>query len=180
MDYTNPNLTPSEAARLTDIERKFLALRSSGTSIRDIAKKLKKSSRTICEWNKKYSNELLELRNKIFCDLQQKIIGSKTGRLEFLKNELDRIAAEMKNAKVQRDGFSNPYTDALDLYMKLSDMISICEIDLLKVGINFRDNIEPESISGSEESVFNVSENENKKEEKEPGETTENTDSNLG
>jgi transposase len=178
MDYTNPDISPSAAARLTDIERRFLALRSSGSSIRDIARKLNKSSRTICEWNKKYSNNLLELRKNIFCDLQKKIIDSKTERLEFLKKELDRIATHMKNEKLHHDGFSNPYSKALELYIKLSDIISVCEIDLLKVGINFRDNIDPESVSDSEKDVFNVFKNENTEAEKEAGEIVENTKSN--
>jgi hypothetical protein len=164
MDYTNPDISPSAAARLTDIERRFLALRSSCTSIRDIAKKLKKSTHTICDWNKKYSKELLDLRNKVFCDLQQKIIDSKTERLEFLKKELDRIATDMKNEKLHHDGFSNPYTKALELYMKISDIITVCELDLLKVGLNFRENIEPESNlnafnNDNFESVAPVSEN---------------------
>ncbi|MBI5402902.1 MAG: helix-turn-helix domain-containing protein [Ignavibacteriae bacterium] len=176
MDYRIPNISPGTASKLSDIECKFLTLRSSGSSVREIARKLKMSSRTVCDWNKKFSKELLELRNKVFCDLQQKIIDSKTERLDFLKKELKRIAEKMENAKLDSNGFSNPYGDALSLYIKLSDMISICEIDLLKVGINFRDNIEPESNHDADSGVFPVSGNENTTEEETPVKTIEKTE----
>ncbi|MBI5403416.1 MAG: hypothetical protein HY959_08425 [Ignavibacteriae bacterium] len=176
------NASPGLISKISDIERRFLTLRSSGTSIREIAKKLKKSTHTICEWNKKFSKDLLELRNKVFCNLQQKIIDSKTERLEFLKKELARISEEMKNAELHPAGFNNPYGDALNLYLKLSDMISVCEIDLLKVGINFRENIEPELNldtveNESSENVAPVSENNNAEPENMAKETIEKSES---
>jgi len=71
-------LSPDLASALSGIEKQFIMMRSSGASVRDIAKKLKKSPHTICKWNKKFSNEIISARNFEFCDLQKKIIESKT------------------------------------------------------------------------------------------------------
>ena len=152
MDYRIPNISPGTASKLTDMERQFISMRSSGSSIREIASKLKKSTHTICDWNKKYSTELLELRNKVFCELQQKIIDSKTSRMDFLKKELEKISEKLYKTEIYASGFKNDYENVLKYYTKISDLLAACEIELLNVGINFKDNIEPESnISGDDD-----------------------------
>lgn len=145
MDYRIPNISPDTASKLTDLERRFLSMRSSGSSIREIASKLKKSTHTICDWNKKFSKEILELRNKVFCELQQKIIDSKTSRMDFLKKELEKISEKLYETEIYASGFKNDYENVLKYYTKISDLLAACEIELLNVGINFKDNIEPES-----------------------------------
>jgi transposase len=152
MDYRISNISHGTASKLTDLERQFLSMRSSGSSIREIASKLKKSTHTICDWNKKYSTELLELRNKVFCELQQKIIDSKTSRMDFLKKELEKISEKLYETEIYASGFKNDYENVLKYYTKISDLLAACEIELLNVGINFKDNIEPESnISGDDD-----------------------------
>ena len=130
---------------LSAIERQFILMRSNGSSIRDIAKKLKKSTHTICDWNKKFYKELLEARNNIFCELQKKIIDSKTFRLDFLRSEINRVSKILSKENVNESGFGSNYDKILNYYAKLSDLMSSFEIDLLKVGVDFRNNIEPES-----------------------------------
>jgi hypothetical protein len=165
MDYRIPNISPGTASKLTDIERQFLSMRSSGSSIREIASKLKKSTHTICDWNKKFSKDLLELRKKVFCELQQKIIDSKTSRMDFLKKELEKISTKLNETEIYSSGFKNDYENVLKYYTKISDLLTACEIELLNVGINFKDNIEPESnFSANDEAsetVAPVAENNN-------------------
>jgi hypothetical protein len=165
-DNENINLSQSQKTALSDIERQFILMRSSGSSIRDIAKKIKKSTHTICDWNKKFSKEILEARNNVFCELQQKIIDSKTSRLDFLRSEIKRVSAILSKADVLESGFACNYEKVLNYYSRLSDLMSTFEIDLLKVGIDFRNNIEPESnILEKEDENFDVadvSENNNK------------------
>jgi transposase len=138
--------SPEETkSALSAIERQFILMRSNGSSIRDIAKKLKKSTHTICNWNKKFSKELLDARNNIFCELQKKIIDSKTSRLDFLRSEINRVSKILSKEKVIESGFGSNYDKILNYYARLSDLMSSFEIDLLKVGVDFRNNIEPES-----------------------------------
>jgi hypothetical protein len=177
MKYKSMFSNQESKSALSDIERQFILMRSSGSSIREIAKKFKKSTHTICDWNKRFSKELLEARNNIFCELQKKIIDSKTSRLDFLRSEIKRVSAILSKANVIESGFVCNYEKVLNYYSRLSDLMSTFEIDLLKVGIDFRNNIEPESnLPEKEDEIFNVagvSENNNKSSGESEKETTE-------
>lgn len=122
----------------------FILLRSEGYSLRQIAEKMGKSTHTMCMWNKKFSFEIISTRNKQFCELQKKIIDDKTSRLVILKSELDKITKILQKKTIKNDSFVN-YNTILDLYTKLSGIISNSEMEVLKVGINYKDNIQPES-----------------------------------
>ncbi|MCX6164057.1 MAG: helix-turn-helix domain-containing protein [Ignavibacteriae bacterium] len=74
MEYINPNISQKIAEKLSSIERQFIFMRAEGASIRDIAKKMKKSTHTVCNMNKKFSKQIFNIRNAQFSDLQKKVI----------------------------------------------------------------------------------------------------------
>jgi len=126
------------------MEKQFVLMRSSGSSVRDIAKKLNKSTHTINNWNKKFAKEIIGIRNSEFCDLQKNIIESKTQRLNFLKSEFTRVSNLLKKQKIDVDETFGSYNKFLELYVKLSNLISSYESDILTVGVKFKDNVESE------------------------------------
>ncbi len=140
----NPQIPKSVRKALSDIEKRFIMLRANGSSIRDIAKTLKKSNNTICDWNKKFAKEILSARNNVFCELQQKIIELKLSRLNFIKEELDRLTKIIKKENIKVTSYSSDYDKYFDRYTKLANLMSTYELEMLDVGINFKDNIEPE------------------------------------
>jgi hypothetical protein len=144
MDLFKSDLPPGIESAITAIEKRFLLMRSSGSSIRDIAKTLNKSNTTICSWNKKFAKELIGIRNTEFCDLQKKVIESKTLRLNFIIGEFERISKLLKKHKMDVNEAYGGYNKYLELFVKLSDLMSACESDILTVGVKFKDNIEPE------------------------------------
>jgi hypothetical protein len=144
MELINIDLPPGLAPALTGIEKQFIIMRSSGASVRDIAAKLKKSTHTICNWNKKFAKEIISARNSEFCDLQKKVIESKTARLNNLKCEFERASKILKKHKMDVEDTFGGYNKFLELYIKLSDLMSSCESDILSVGVKFKDNIVPE------------------------------------
>jgi hypothetical protein len=149
MEYINIDLPPGLESAISAMEKKFILMRSSGDSIRDISKKLKKSTHTICDWNKKFAKEILNARNAEFCDLQKEVIESKTARLKLLKSEFNRSSNLLKRQKIDVNETFGSYKKFLELFVKLSELMSSCESDILSVGVKFKDNIEPE-INSSE------------------------------
>jgi hypothetical protein len=144
MDLFNIDIPSGLASALTGIEKQFIMMRSSGSSIRGISKKLKKSSRTICDWNKKFAKEIIGIRNSEFCELQKRVIETKTLRLNFLKREFERVSKLLEKHKIDVNETRGEYNKYLELFIKLSDLMSSCESDILTVGVKFKDNIEPE------------------------------------
>lgn len=157
MEYINVDLPHGLESTISAIEKKFILMRSSGDSIREISKKLKKSTHTICDWNKKFAKEILNARNAEFCDLQKEVIESKTARLKLLKSEFNRSSNLLKRQKIDVNETFGSYEKFLELFVKLSELMSSCESDILSVGVKFKDNIEPE-INSSE---FEKDENKN-------------------
>jgi hypothetical protein len=145
MEQINIDLPPYLGSMLSDAEKQFVKLRSSGSSIRNIAKTMKKSPSTICEWNKKFSRNILSERNKAFCELQKKVIELKNKRIDFLKNEIERVIAVLKKCSIKESGGFFGYDSLFARFVKISNILSAYEHDILNVGINFKDNISPES-----------------------------------
>lgn len=142
MDKINIDLP---GKHFSDIEKQFINLRSSGSSIRNIAKTLKKSPTTICDWNKKFSNNILAERNKSYCELQKKVIELKNNRIDFLKEEVMRIIKRLKRSNISEDGVYSEYSVLFERFVKISNILSTYESEILNVGINFKDNISLES-----------------------------------
>jgi len=72
IEYTNPDILTQTAGKLSDIERKFVHMRAGGATIKDIAKKLKKSTHTICDMNKKFTKHVFNIRNAQFSTFKKK------------------------------------------------------------------------------------------------------------
>ncbi len=138
MKYSNPNLDPKTIAVLNDIEKKFIKMRASGETIRDIAKKLNKSTHTICDWNKKYFHNIIEIQSSEFRELQKKIINYKTARLDFLKQEFDNVKKSLakRNLAYEKDFWR--YDDYLNLILRLSDIMDKFEFDMLTMAGNHK------------------------------------------
>jgi hypothetical protein len=174
MKDINIELPPGFGAALTAMEKQFISMRSSGSSIKDIARTLKKSNQTVCDWNKKFAKEILTLRYSEFCNLQKKVIDLKSSRLDFIKKEIERVKNILQKQKISKDESLYEYNKILELYFKLSDKMSNFESEMLMVGIRYKDNISPETGTkedeNNENSVSPVSEenqkNENKKDTK--------------
>ena len=145
MEYRNPNITPSITGKLSDIERQFIIMRAEGTSIRDIARKMKKSTHTICDMNKKFSKYIFNIRNAQFSELQREVIDLKRSRLNFLKGELEKVLKRLKENELSENKPPWEYNDSLSIFVRLSELMSACEYDMLSVGTNFKENLQPES-----------------------------------
>jgi len=158
MERINIDLPPGLESAITAMEKKFILMRSSGDSIRNISKKLKKSTHTMCDWNKKFAKEILDARNAEFCDLQKEVIESKTARLKLLKNEFNRSSNILKKQKIDVNETFGSYQKFLELFVKLSELMSSCESDILSVGVKYKDNIEPEINSSELEKDKNATE----------------------
>jgi hypothetical protein len=158
MEYINIDLPPGLESTITAMEKKFILIRSSDFSIRDIAKTLKKSTHTIYDWNKKFAKKILNARNAEFCDLQKEVIESKTACLKLMKNEFNRSSNILKKQKFDVNETFGGYEKFLDLFVKRSELMSSCESDILFVGVKFKDNIEPEINSAKFEKDKNTTE----------------------
>jgi transposase len=145
MEYSNPNLNQNTINKLKDIEKQFIFMRASGSSIRDIAKKLNKSTNTICAWNKKFSDRILLSRNRAFCELQKKVIELKYSRIDFLKKEIERLIKVLSKCDIEDDSPASEYENFFERFTKLSDTLTAYENDVLSIGLNFKDNISPEA-----------------------------------
>lgn len=145
MEYQNPDISPQTAQKLSAIERQFIFMRAEGSSIRDIAKKMKKSTHTICDMNKKFSKQIFNIRNAQFSELQKEVIDLKRFRLNFLKGELEKILKVLEKNKLTDDEPPWHYNDSLEIFIRLSKLMSECEFDVLSVGTNFKENLQPES-----------------------------------
>jgi transposase len=113
-----------------EFEKQFFEMRTSGYKVRDIAKKLKKSTNTICNLNKKYFKEITDIKNAELAELQKKIIEQKKERLDFLKEQLLIL-----NDKIFRSEIIMKYQDMVKLSLKMSDSINKCEHEMLIIEI---------------------------------------------
>lgn len=159
---------------LTEIEKQFIQMRSSGLSINSIARQLKKSTHTISDWNKKYADIVLVGRNAEFCELQKKVIEFKLLRLNFLKSEVFRISEILSKIDVGGSNEEYEYEDLFEWFIKLCDLMISYESDLFKVGVNFKDNIFAETTAEKEDKKEKAENEEKQIQEK----VDENTESN--
>lgn len=145
MEYRNPGVSPQTAQKLSAIERQFIFMRANGNSLKDIAKKLKKGTHAVCDMNKKFSRHIFNIRNAQFSELQKKVIDLKMLRLNFLKNQIEKVIKKLSDDEYLEDEPDWKYNDTLQIFLRLSDLMSACEYDMLSVGTNFKENLQPES-----------------------------------
>lgn len=119
-------------------------LRTQGYAVRDIAKRLKKSTNTICNLNKKYFKEILDIRNAKLEELQKIIIEQKQDRLDFLKEQLLILKERINHSEVLMR-----YDNMVKLALKISDSLNKCERDMLLNRIT--DNTLNNNVIGTED-----------------------------
>jgi transposase len=109
-----------------EVESQFMTLRSAGLSVREIARKLGKSTNTVCLLNKKYFKEITDIKNAKLTDLQKKIFEQKKERLDYFKELLCILSQRIYKAEIMMK-----YQDMVELSLKISESINKCERDML-------------------------------------------------
>lgn len=114
--------------------KKFIELRSSGLTLRDIAKTLNRSLTTIVKWNKQYSSIAFEVQSEELKEFKQKLLEEKKSRLNYLNNNFIKIRDRLENSEIILR-----YDKMLVMLMKLSKSIDECQrnIVLTEVTENF-------------------------------------------
>jgi hypothetical protein len=126
MDYRNENINERTKMKLCSIEEQFINMRASGQTVRQIARKMKKSNKTICDLNKKYFREVSDLRNEKLSVLQKKIFEQKQSRLDFLTEQLLIVKETISKKEVFMT-----YDELVTLAIKISGALNKCESDML-------------------------------------------------
>jgi hypothetical protein len=126
MDYTNENIDEATRMKLCSIEEHFINMRASGQTIREIARKLKKSDHTISDLNKKYFRRVKELQKEKLEVLQKKMFEQKQSRLDFFTEQLLIVKNEIANKKISLN-----YEELVILSIKISTALNKCERDML-------------------------------------------------
>lgn len=144
MDYTNKNFDEATKSKLSSIEEQFINMRATGQTVRQIARKLKKSTQTICDLNKKYFRQISDIRNEKLEVLQKRMYEQKQERLDFLSEQLQILKENAKENEV----FLN-YERSITLAIKISLALNKCERDMqisdLLINVNPSGNLEQEN-----------------------------------
>jgi hypothetical protein len=106
--------------------KKFIELRSSGLTLRDIAKTLNRSLTTIVKWNKQYSSITFEVQSEELKEFKQKLLEEKKSRLNYLNNNFIKIRDRLENSEIILR-----YDKMLVMLMKLSKSIDECQRNLV-------------------------------------------------
>jgi hypothetical protein len=138
MGIFNNDLSEETKIALTDIEKQFISMRSSGDSVRKIAKSLKKSTRTICKWNRIYYRNIVEMNTEEFAELRKKIVKFKNTRIDFLMEEFKNIKEAMIKSESLYDKKNWNYEGYLETLMKVSKLVDKFESDLLVPSPNYQ------------------------------------------
>jgi hypothetical protein len=138
--------------------KKFIELRSSGYSLRDISKILILSSHTLVKWNKKYCSVVYEVQSEELNAYKRKILDEKLSRLEYLNSKYTKLKEKIDNAEIIMR-----YDRMLILLMKISKSIDDCQKNIILSEISDKiDELDKNDILNeisSEEKVENVNEN---------------------
>ncbi len=161
MQYTNPNLSEETKMALTEIEKQFISMRSSGSSIRKIAKKLNKSTRTICLWNKKFYRNIVEINSNEFNEFRNKIIKFKKAHLDFLIDEFENVKLAMAKSGMLKRKSDWDYEGYLKTIMKIAKLVEKFESDLLISSDSLKKIDESQIIDANSED-FEILSDENK------------------
>jgi|WetSurMetagenome_2_1015567.scaffolds.fasta_scaffold38462_5 hypothetical protein len=106
--------------------KKFIELRSSGQTIREIAKILNKSVNTILNWNKKYCSVVFEVQSEELTEFKKKLLEEKKSRLEYLNFNLTKIKERLDKSEIIMR-----YDKMLLLLIKLSKSIDECQRNIV-------------------------------------------------
>ncbi len=79
----------------TELNEAFIALRSQGLSFRKINKRIGVSKTTLVKWDKKFHEEIAQLRDEEFDQVLSRIRAAKQDRILRLVEQVDRIEDEL-------------------------------------------------------------------------------------
>jgi hypothetical protein len=153
MEYSNPDLPEEAKTALSEIEKQFIAMRSSGLPIRKIAKSLNKSTRTIYKWNKKFYRNIVEINSEEFKELRNKIIRFKNTRLDFLIEEFKNVRDAMTKSELLYKKSHWDYEGYLETLLKISKLVDKFESDLLVPTANLQKIDESQIIDAENEEI---------------------------
>lgn len=108
------------------MKKKFIELRSKGTSFSKIAENLKVSKTTLIDWSKDFEREILNLRAIEMEELQQMYYVQKQKRIELFGKQLTEVNKELK----QRDFTCMTTERLLELQIKYLDYLKKEESEL--------------------------------------------------
>jgi transposase len=80
----------------TDVQKKFIQLRSQGLTFDRIAKELNVSRGTLINWSRKFRFEIQNLRAIELESLQEQLLATREIRARALTEELRRVEEELK------------------------------------------------------------------------------------
>jgi hypothetical protein len=138
--------------------KKFIELRSSGHSIREISGILNKSKSTILKWNKQYCSVVFEVQSEELKEFKKKLLDEKKSRLEYLNLNFAKLKEKLNKSEIIMR-----YDKLLLLLMKVSKSIDECQknIVLSEISENIPDIDENDIIDkiSKEENVEKQEEN---------------------
>jgi hypothetical protein len=138
--------------------KKFIELRSSGESLRNIASLLGLSTRTLVKWNRKYCNVVFEVQSEEMKAFKNKILREKMSRLEFLNEKFASLKAKLDKSEIIMR-----YDRVMNLLIKVSKSIDDCEKNVVLSEISGKiDELDKNEISNEielEEKLENQNEN---------------------
>jgi hypothetical protein len=143
----------------TENIKKFIELRSTGHSFREISRILNKSISTIIKWNKQYCSLVFEVQSEEIKQFKSKLLEEKKSRLEYLNSYL----LKLKN-KLDKSEMLMRYDKLLLLFIKLSKSIDDCQRNIVLSEISNslpdEENIDISDEKTDEENIENFVQNE--------------------
>ncbi len=106
--------------------KKFIELRSSGHSLRDISKIIGKSPCTLVKWNKKYCSVVFEVQSGELKEFKKKLLEEKKSRLEYLNFKFNKLKEKLDKSEIILR-----YDRALKLLLSVSMSIDNCQKNLV-------------------------------------------------
>jgi len=138
--------------------KKFIELRASGHSIRDIAQIVGVSNRSLIKWNRKYCNVIFEVQSEEIKSFKNKILQEKLSRLEYLNSKFSDVKQKLDESELMLR-----HDKLLLLLMKISKSIDECEKQIVLTQISDKiDDLDKNDILNEikkEENLENLKEN---------------------
>jgi len=118
---------------MTNLEqiKKFIELRSSGHSLREISGIIGKSINTVRKWNNKYFSVVFEVQSEELSEFKKKLLEEKKSRLDYLNLSFTKL-----KEKLERSEIIMRYDKMLVLLMKTSKSIDDCQKNLILTEIS--------------------------------------------
>ncbi len=109
-----------------ETKEKFIELRATGKSYKNISQDLGVSKPTLIQWSKEFSNEIANMKAIEMDDLQERFYICKKRRIELLGEQVEAIKTELSTRELK----SLPTEKLLDLLSKFTSNLRSEEIPL--------------------------------------------------